>query len=323
MSPQAREKGYADMFSLKNKNGLSLEMLEYGAVLRSLIVPDRNGEPGDIVLGYDGEAGYRNDRACMGATIGRYANRIANASFELNGVTYTLPRNEGNNCLHGGEGFHKRKWTGSMTEKGIRMSLVSPDGDQGFPGTLKVDLDVTLDDSNRLTLDYTAVSDADTVINLTNHSYFNLACGGTVETTELYLASDEYLPTGPGLIPQGEPKSVEGSEYDFRARRPIREPIYDNCFVLRPGDGVKAEAYDPLSGRGMRMYTDMPAVQLYSAVWLGGTEGKNGSRYGRGSAFCLETQFYPDAPNRPDFPSALLKAGEVFSSRTVFEFFTV
>ena len=208
-----------------------------------------------------------------------------------------------------------------MTDTGVRMSLVSPDGDQGFPGRLKADLDVTLDDSNRLILDYTAVSDADTVINLTNHSYFNLACGGTVETTELYLAADEYLPVGPGLIPAGAPKSVEGSEYDFRTRRPIKEPIYDNCFVLRPGGGVKAEAYDPGSGRGMRMYTDMPAVQFYSAVWLGDTVGKNGDRYGRGSAFCLETQFYPDAPNRPDFPSALLKAGEGFKSRTVFEFY--
>ncbi|MBO4330925.1 MAG: hypothetical protein J5827_02495 [Oscillospiraceae bacterium] len=171
------------MLALKNKNGLSLEMLEYGAVLRSLIVPDRNGQPGDVVLGFDGEEGYRTDTACMGATVGRYANRIANASFVLNGVTYRLPQNEGKNCLHGGEGFHKRKWKGSMTENGIHMSLESPDGDQGFPGNLTVALDVTLDDSNRLILDYTAVGDADTPVNLTNHSYFDLSCRGAAGTT--------------------------------------------------------------------------------------------------------------------------------------------
>lgn len=310
------------MFVLKNKNGITAELMEYGGVIRSLTVPDRNGAMGDIVLGYDDESGYLTDTACMGATIGRYANRIANASFLLNGVRYELPKNEGENCLHGGAGFHKKYWSGRYTDGGVQLRLESPDGDQGFPGRLEVTLDVTLDDNDRLILDYGAVSDADTVINLTNHSYFNLACGGTVENTELFLAADEYLPTGPGLIPTGELRSVAGGDFDFRTRRPIKNLFYDNCFVLRPGDGVKAEAYDPGSGRGMRVYTDMPAVQFYSAVWLGDTAGKNGQRYGRGGAFCLETQFYPDAPNQPDFPSALLRAGEKFKSRTVFEFFS-
>lgn len=310
------------MFTLKNKRGISVELMEYGAVIRSLTVPDRGGVFEDIVLGFDSEEGYVSDGSCIGATIGRYANRIANASFTLNGRTCNLPKNEGENCLHSGFGFHKKRWSGAYTQSGVELTLISPDGDQGFPGNMTVRLHVSLDDSDRLILDYTAVSDKDTVVNLTNHSYFNLAGRGTVLDTELFIAADAYLPVGAGLLPTGEQAPVAGTDYDFRTRRPIKNWFYDNCYILRGGDGVKAEAYDPVSGRGMRMYTDMPAVQLYCSAWLGEAEGKGGRRFGKNSGFCLETQYFPDSPNHPEFPSTLLKAGEVFKSRTVFEFYT-
>jgi aldose 1-epimerase len=210
-----------------------------------------------------------------------------------------------------------------MAEKkdGAVLTIDSPDGEEGFPGNLRVVLDVTLTENNELVLDYTAVSDADTVLNLTNHSYFNLACGGDILSHELMLDADSYLPTDDALVPTGEIRAVSGTGYDFKTRRPIREGYYDTCYILNGGDGVKAEAYEPVSGRGLRMYTDMPAVQLYCSPWLGGTKGRGGRIYKPYEAFCLETQFYPDSPNKPHFPSAVLRAGAVYKHKTVYQFF--
>ena len=309
------------MFTLKNNKGMAVTLIEYGAIIQSVMVPDRNGILGDVVLGCDREEDYYTDRGSLGATVGRFANRISGAAFTLNGQEYKLPANEGKNCLHGGNGFQKKKWQCMKSDTGLVMTIESPDGEEGFPGNLKVELKYTLSDDNELILDYTAVSDKDTVINLTNHTYFNLAGEGSILGQELMLDSDYYLQVDKALIPTGELISVEGTDYDFRKLRPIKEGYYDTCFALKSGEGVKAEAYDPISGRGMYMYTDLPGVQLYCAAWLGGTKGRGGKVYNKHEAFCLETQFYPDSPNKPRFPSCVLKAGEIFKSRTVYQFF--
>jgi aldose 1-epimerase len=309
------------MYTLKNKKGMAVSLIDYGAIIQSISVPDRNGKPGEVVLGCDREEDYYSDRSSLGAAVGRFANRIGGASFTLNGKAYKLPANEGNNCLHGGNGFQKKRWSSIASEKAVLMYIESPDGDEGFPGNLKVELKYTLTDENELILDYTAVSDKDTVINLTNHTYFNLAGEGSILGQELMLDSEYYLEVDKALIPTGELIPVEGTAYDFRQLRPIKEGYYDNCFVLKEGNGVKAEAYDPLSGRGLYMYTDLPGVQLYCSAWLGGTKGRGGRVYSKHEAFCLETQFFPDSPNKPQFPSCVLKAGEIFKSRTVYQFY--
>jgi aldose 1-epimerase len=309
------------MYTIINKRRMSVTLCRYGGIIQSILVPDRNGALGEVVLGLDSEEDYLCDSAYLGATIGRYANRIGGAAFKLDGNTYLLTKNEGDNCLHGGNGFHKRYWDMRETENGAVLSIESPDGDEGFPGNLKVSLEVTLTDENKLVLDYAAEADADTVLSLTNHSYFNLACQGDVLSHELRLDADAYLPTDSKLIPTGEIRPVEGTKYDFRKRRPIGEGFYDTCFILNPGGGVKAEVYEPSSGRGLRVYTDMPALQLYCSAWLGGAKGRGGRTYKPYEGLCLETQLYPDAPNKPNFPTAVLKAGEAYRHRTVYQFF--
>ena len=309
------------MLKLENHNGMSLTLLETAGAIQSLIVPDRSGVPGDVVLGADRESDYPMP-GCLGAMVGRFANRIAGAAFPLNGKTYHIPANEGPNCLHSGMGFHTRRWALERTDTGASLSLLSADGDQGFPGNLSVRVDVRLTEENALRLEYTAVCDQDTVVNLTNHSYFNLRGAGTILDQELRLDADAYLEVGPGLIPTGRLVDVTGTDFDFRSRRPIASGKYDHCFVLRPGPGVKAEAYDPVSGRGMRMETDLPGVQFYCGGGLGGVRGKDGAVYAPFGGFCLETQLFPDAPNRPSFPTALLRAGEIWNHFTQFSFFT-
>ena len=307
------------MFTLKNASGMEVTLVETGASIQSILVPDRNGVPGDVVLGCE-EAGYPAPGA-LGATVGRFANRIGGAAFPLNGKTVHVTPNEGKNCLHGGVGFHMRRWTLEGVEGGARCRYLSADGEEGFPGNMQVQLDVSLTDSGSLNLDYQAICDADTVVNLTNHSYFNLACGGTVLEQELMLAADHYLEVDMGLIPTGKLIPVEGTDFDFRSRRPIRSGLYDHCFVLQQDAPWQAEAWDPASGRGLRMKTDLPGVQLYCGAGLEGVMGKGGVRYQRFGGFCLETQLYPDSPNRPEFPSAFLRAGECWKSRTEFAFF--
>lgn len=306
--------------TLTNKNGISVTLVEGGGAIQSIRIPDRSGAFADIELGYDDPAAYPG-YSTFGAFCGRYANRLAGAQFTLNGETFHVTKNEGENCLHGGRGFHLRTWKLEKTETGARLSLESPDGDEGFPGDLKAWVDVTLTDDDALVLDYGAVCDKDTVINLTNHSYFNLSGADTVLAEELRIDADAYLEVGPGLIPTGRKIDVTGTEFDFRTRRPIKNGWYDHCFVLNGGSGAQMEAYDPVSGRGMRIETDQPGVQLYLAGGIRNVAGKGGKTYNPNSGFCLETQAFPDAPNHPDFPSAVLKAGETWHSRTVFRFF--
>ncbi len=308
------------MFTLENDRGMKVTMVETGAAIQSVLVPDREGRLGDVVLGCDTESGYPAP-GCLGATVGRYANRIGGAAFPLNGKIYTVTKNEGENCLHGGKGYHMRRWKGEYVDGGVLFSLDSPDGEEGFPGNLKVTVEIRLSWENALSLRYRAESDADTVLNLTNHSYFNLAGAGTILDQELLLASDAYLEVDRHLIPTGKIVDVEGTDFDFRVRRPIRSGKYDHCFLLRDGSGVKAEAWDPVSGRGLRMYTDQPAVQLYCGMGLRGVTGKGGVVYPAFGGFCLETQHYPDSPNHPEFPGTILRAGEIWESETTYVFF--
>jgi aldose 1-epimerase len=308
------------MMILENERGMRVTVLETGGAIQSILVPDREGRLGDVVLGCGTEGEYPAP-GCLGAMVGRFANRIAGAAFPLNGRTVRVTPNEGPNCLHGGRGFHTRPWALERTAAGLRMSLVSPDGDEGFPGEMRVTVDLELSGDNCLTLRYAARSDADTVVNLTNHSYFNLAGSGTILDQELMLASDAYLEVDRQLIPTGRILDVTDTDFDFRSRRPIRSGMYDHCFLLRSGGGLKAEAWDPVSGRGLRMYTDQPAVQLYCGAGLRGVRGKGGAVYPAFGGFCLETQHYPDAPNHPEFPGTLLRAGEEFTSTTRFAFF--
>lgn len=304
---------------LENRNGLSVTLLEMGGAIQSILMPDRNGRLLDIVLGYDDPAAYPGG-SCFGAFVGRFANRIGKGEFPLNGRTVHVTVNEGVNSLHGGHGYHLRPWKLEKSASGALLSLHDPDGEEGFPGNVDVQVEVTLTEDNELIFDYRATTDADTVINLTNHSFFNLSGAETILDHELMIASDAYLEVDSGLIPTGKLIDVTGTDFDFRTRRPILNGKYDHCYVLRPG-GVQAEVYDPVSGRGMRMETDLPGVQLYCGGGLGGAPGRGGIRHKANAGLCLETQQFPDAPNKPGFPSALLRAGETMTSRTKYTFF--
>ena len=307
------------MLTLKNNHGYQVTLLETGGAIQSILMPDREGRLGDIVLGFDDPADYPG-RGSIGAFVGRYANRIAGGTFTLNGKQYEISRNEGNNTLHGGHGYHLRNWSLEKTPEGVSMTLLDPDGEEGFPGNMSVRVDVSLTENDELVFDYSASSDLDTVVNLTNHSYFNLSGAEDVLSHELYLNADRYLEVDAGLIPTGRLIDVEGTDFDFRRRRPISSGKFDHCFVLNP-DGIQAEAWDPHSGRGFRMTTDQPGVQLYCGAGLGGITGKNGRLYRPFGGFCLETQHFPDSPNHAEFPTTILRSGDTFHTRTTFSFF--
>ncbi len=308
------------MLTLENKNGYSVTLLETGGAIQSICMPDRNGVLGDIVLGYDDPGDYPG-RSCFGAFVGRYANRIGNARFTLSGKEYHVTANEGPNTLHGGRGYHLRTWKLEKTAEGAVLSLRDPDGTEGFPGNLELTVEVVLTEANELVFRYSAVSDADTVVNFTNHSYFNLSGEKNILGHELCLNADRYLEVDRGLIPTGRLIDVSGSDFDFRKRRPIASGKYDHCFVLNGGEGAQAEVWDPVSGRGFRLFTDQPGVQLYCGAGLGGMPGKGGVCEPF-AGFCLETQHFPDSPNHPEFPPVILRAGETMRSQTVFAFFT-
>lgn len=307
------------MYTIMNKNGMSARVCELGAALLSVCVPDHSRDTCDVVLGYDSPEEYLKNDGYLGATVGRYANRIKGASFTLYGKVYRLSANDGYNTLHGGEGISYKRFSSSCNDERVSFYLTDPDGADGFPGKLCLRIEYALSDDNELIINYSAVSDKDTVLCLTNHSYFNLRGSGTVEDHELCINADEYLPVDEELIPLGKAAPVAGTRFDFRSMRRIESLDYDHCFVLR-GDGLCAKLRDSVSGRVMTVTTDMPAVQLYTAGGLTERHGREGAAYSRGSALCLETQFYPDSPNRPEFPSCLLKAGEEFKSRTVYAF---
>jgi len=334
-----------DLFTIQNQNGIVLQVTNYGAKIVTLFVPDKSGNSGDIVFGYEKIADYLEGDKYFGAVVGRYANRIAAGKFTLDGKDYQLPKNEGGkNLLHGGDsGFDDAVWTGEVIEtpegKAVKLNLVSPDGDQGFPGTLNVEVIYTLTDKNELIVDYKAVTDKPTVINLSQHSYFNLAghAAGPILSHELVLNADRFTPVDENLIPTGEIRPVEGTAFDFRTPHLIGERIanteeqvvlgkgYDHNFILnkeKSGDlTFAASAYEKGSGRFMEVYTTHPAIQFYTGNFLDGSQiGKDGNKYVYRSGFCLETQYYPDSPNHPDFPSTVLRPGEEYKHRTVFKF---
>jgi len=330
-----------DLYTLSNKK-LVVKILTYGGIVQSIEAPDRNGKMANIVQGFDGLDGYvtTGNKPYMGAIIGRYANRIAGGSFKLNGKTYNVPKNDGNNALHGGiDGFNKKVWTAKEIKDGIELTYVSKNGEQGFPGTMTTTVRYTLVDSE-LRIEYSATTDADTVLNLTNHSYFNLKGQGEGDILghELKINAKHYTPVDKNLIPTGELAPVAGTPFDFLRPTAIGARInadneqlklargYDQNWVL-DGDGKKvtvaAEAYEPTTGRVLEVLTDQPGIQFYTGNFLDGTvTGTAGKVYKQRYAFCLETQHYPDSPNQPKFPTTELKPGEKFHSTTIYRFST-
>lgn len=329
-----------EAFTLYNTQGASAKVITYGATLTELHVPDKNGKMGDVVLGFDNlEAYVKGPQPYFGATIGRYGNRIANGKFTLDGKEYQLATNNGPNSLHGGPtGFDKRVWTAEpvdvMIGAAVRFTYLSKDGEENYPGNLTVEVTYILTNSNQLNIVYNAETDKDTVVNLTNHSYFNLSGDGSGNILKylLYLDADKYTPVDPTLIPTGEIAGVANTPLDFRKPTEIGAHIgeikgiggYDHNFVLNGKAGktrIAAEVSDPASGRHMTVWTTEPGVQFYSAIGLNGSiKGKGGVAYEKYGAICLETQHYPDSPNHPNFPSTVLRPGMHFQSETTYNF---
>lgn len=318
-----------EMITVANDQGMRARVADFGAIVMSLEVPDREGQATDVVLGHDSIEDYLSHSSYFGAVVGRYANRIHGAGIEIDGKTFKLAANERSNCLHGGKvGFDKVEWkVESHSHRSLTLTHRSSDGDQGFPGNLDVRVRYTVTGSNELVVDYDAMSDAPTVVNLTQHSYFNLGGhdSGTVMDHELMIAADTYTPVDEYLIPTGEIARVAETRFDLRTLRPIPSGGgYDHNFILnRAGDlpALAAMLRDPQSGRTMLVRTSEPGVQLYTGNHLDGAiTGKNGARYGRHAGLCLETQHFPDSPHHPHFPSTQLRPGQRFTSRTIFEF---
>ncbi len=323
------------LYTLENSKGVSVDLITYGATINAIRLPDRNGEFADVVKGFDTIEGHEKYSNYQGMTVGRYANRIADGKFSIDGTEYALEKNEkGITCLHGGGELSHAVWKAIITDDtSIEMSYSSPDGAMGFPGKVDFTVKFTLYEDNALKIDYSAVSDKKTVINMTNHAYFNLAGKGDILSHVLMINADAFTPTDSRSIPTGELRKVEGTPFDFRTAKPIGRDIgaddeqlkqcrgYDYNFCLNEGDGPAAVAYDPESGRMMEVFTDLPGVQLYCGNFLDGTRpGKGGEPLIQYCGFCLETQFYPNTPNMPDFPQCTLDAGEKFGSSTVFRF---
>jgi aldose 1-epimerase len=329
-----------ELYTLKNSKGMTAKIMTYGAILVELHVPDRQGNSKDVVLGFDSLDPYLKGHPLFGAVVGRYANRIAKAQFTIGGKTYQLAKNTGKNHIHGGpKGFDKVIWKAGPFQNavtkvaGVKLIYNSPDGENGFPGNLRVVITYTLSEDNELRIDYEATTDQDTPINLTNHSYFNLAGAdsGDVLGHELQLMADNYTPADDELIPTGEIAPVKGTPLDFTRPTPIGARIkdlpktsgYDHNFVINGGGQALApvaKVHEPKSGRVMEVLTTEPGVQLYTANHMRNLAGKGGAVYGKHQGFCLETQHYPDAVNKPQFPSPILKAGATFKSATVFKF---
>ena len=330
------------MYTLKNKNGMSAEITNYGATVVKLFAPDKNGKFADVILGYDSLKSYEKGGAYFGAIVGRYGNRIAKGRFTLEGKEYQLTINDGENHLHGGKiGFNKKLWTtDSFDGHSLKMTLNSPDGDQGYPGDLKLTVTYTLNDSNELEIHYTATTDKPTILNPTNHCYFNLTGNpeNTILNHELMINADKYTPINNEFITTGEIADVAGTPMDFRTPTPIGKRInddfiqlkngrgYDHNWVLRDYNGKVREAatlYDPSSGRELEVLTDQPGIQFYSGNFLNGMDvGKGGIHYQHRTGCCLETQHFPDSPNKKNFPSVELKPGETFNSTTIYKFTT-
>lgn len=333
-----------DLFTLTNDRGLEVKITNYGGIITALQAPDRAGVPGDIVLGFDDLASYLRGHPYFGCIIGRYGNRIAGGRFTLGGRTYQLAVNNGPNHLHGGlVGFDKKVWhaTAAKSDDAVMLTLsyLSRDGEEGYPGNLAVTVIYTLTNRNALRIDYLATTDRDTVLNLTNHTYFNLAGRGDVLDHEVMINADHFTPVNEALIPTGELASVDGTPLDFRQPMRIGARIndpheqiayaggYDHNFVINGAAGelrLAVRVSEPTTGRMLEVMTTEPGMQLYTGNFLDGTlVGKGGWVYARRSGLCLETQHFPDSPNQPDFPSTVLRPGETFRSTTVFTFSTL
>jgi aldose 1-epimerase len=315
-------------YTLTNIAGVEVSITDYGGAITSFKTPDRHGTPGDIVLGFNTLDDYMHNPRYFGALIGRHANRIANGQFSLNGNTYHLPQNNGRNHLHGGfKGFDKRAWTIRENGNSLHLSYFSKDGEESYPGNLNAFVDFTLLD-NELRMHYRATTDRDTIVNLTNHSYFNLRGEGTILDHELTLNADSFTPVTEELIPTGEIRSVEGTPMDFRQGKPIGlhigEVQYDHNFVLNNWDGslrFAARLYEPMSGRILEIFTTEPGIQFYSGNFLDGSFiGRNGVAYQKYAGLCLEPQHFPDAPNHSNFPSTVLRPGEEYNHTTIYRF---
>jgi aldose 1-epimerase len=326
-------------YTLANPSGLQAKVITYGAILTELVVRDKDGKFANVVLGFDDLKGYLAGHPYFGATVGRVANRIAKGKFTLDGKEYTLATNNGPNALHGGKkGFDKVVWKAEPVESkegmAVKFTYKSPDGEEGYPGALTATVTYTLTNNDELRLDYTATTDKATPVNLTNHSYFNLAgpASGDVLDHEVMIAADKYTPTDDTLIPTGEIKPVKGTPFDFKTPTPIGKRIgdvkggYDLNYVLNGGGEGKAPALaarvrEPKSGRIMEVYTTEPGIQFYTGNFLDGTnKGKGGVAYKKHQGFCLETQHFPDSVNHKDFPSTILEPGKTYKQTTIYQF---
>jgi aldose 1-epimerase len=330
-----------ERFRLTNTSGMTVEAIGYGGIITSIRVPGRAGRMDDVVLGFDSLESYLREHPFFGAIIGRYGNRIANGAFTFDGEAYTLAKNNGPNHLHGGEkGFDKVLWQAEPVagQNAVAFTRTSPDGEEGYPGNLAVRVTYTLTDRNELVVEYYATTDKPTPVNLTQHSYFNLAghASGDILGHELMLNADRYTPVGDTLIPTGELAPVEGTPFDFRTPTAIGARInephpqlknglgYDHNWVLNGSPGqlrLAARVVEPTSGRTLEIATTEPGIQFYAGNFLDGSiTGKGGAVYGHRTGFCLETQHFPDSPNQPAFPSTILRPGSEYTSRTVFRF---
>lgn len=330
------------MFTLENANGVAAQIMTYGGTLVSLTAPDRDGKLDDIALGFDALADYRRSKEYFGALIGRYANRVAGARFALDGAEHRLAANDGGNHLHGGlAGFDKVVWhaTPRATPSGpaLELSYFSRDGEEGYPGNLSVEVSYTLTHHDELALEYRATADRATVVNLTNHTYWNLAGhgAGSILDHRLTLEAEHFVPVRAGLIPTGELRPVDGTPFDFRSATPIGARIerddeqlrlglgYDHSFAVTGRAGElrpAARVFEPTTGRILEVATTEPAIQFYSGNFLDGVRGKGGATYRRRGGFCLETQHHPDSPNQPSFPSTVLRPGARYETTTLLRF---
>ena len=330
-----------ELFTLKNATGMTVKITNYGGIITHLLVPDKNGKLGDVVLGYDTLEGYLKASPYFGCIVGRYGNRIGKGEFTLGGKAFALAKNNNGNSLHGGLiGFDKKLWKpeAAVGPEGpfLKLSYLSKDGEEGYPGNLSTTVTYTLTGQNELKIDYAAAADKETVLNLTNHTYFNLAGSGNILEHELVLHAERFTPVDAGLIPTGELRSVKNTPLDFTKPMKIGARIeskdeqmklgggYDHNFVLNSGGGKMAPAakvFSPVTGRLMEVFTTEPAIQFYTGNFLDGSiKGKGRQVYAKRTGLCLETQHYPDSPNKPAFPSTLLKPGGRYATTTLYKF---
>ncbi|NQU85383.1 MAG: galactose mutarotase [Mariniphaga sp.] len=327
-----------ELFTLKNKNGVLIAITNYGAKIVSAYAPDKDGVFADVILGFNSISDYQKNDASQGAVVGPFANRIGGASFEIDGEVYNFPANNGQACLHSGpDSWYRKVWDASKDDNSVVLIYEGKDGDYGFPGNKKVKVVYTLTDENELKIDYELTTDKTCHINITNHSYFNLRGEGNGNILDhvLVINANNSTPVGRGMIPTGEISDIRNTDLDFTTPHTMGERIesenqqirlgngYDFNYVINENEnelGFAASAYEPESGRYMEVFTTEPGVQLYTGNYLNNLVGNSGNVYSRRTGFCLETQHYPDSPNKPDFPTTLVKPGEVFKSTTIYKF---